>query len=389
MWTYPWDVQDLGLETVSRDLHDRAGLNGINLATSYHAGRFLQPRSPKRKSYFPEDGTIYFNADSSRYGAVAPLVSRVTRERDVLRELTGDQRIATHVWLVLLHNTRLGQLHPDATVRNAFGDRYVYSLCPSSPDAREYAIALCRDVTDHYAVAGITLETPGFLPYVHGFHHEFAMLKPSRSLDARLGLCFCDHCIRGAASAGIDTHALQARTRDEIDTIIERADDLSDDMDDGFWTGDLVGDDLLTRYLRWRCDVVTTLVREIRAAVRREASVAVIPTVARPTGGAWYEGTDLHALAHEAGIIEAAFYEPTAARVRADVYDTRRRLRGAGTLRGILRPGYPDLQTRSEVVAAVTALREQGVSGIAFYNYGHLRRRNLAWIADAMQAWAG
>ena len=48
MWTYPWDVLDLGLETVARDLRERAGLNGINLATAYHAGRFFQPRSPKR-----------------------------------------------------------------------------------------------------------------------------------------------------------------------------------------------------------------------------------------------------------------------------------------------------------------------------------------------------
>jgi hypothetical protein len=75
--------------------------------------------------------------------------------------------------------------------------------------------------------------------------------------------------------------------------------------------------------------------------------------------------------------------------VRADVHDTRRRLQGAGTLRGILRPGFPDLQSRSEFIAAATTLRDAGVSGIAFYNYGHLRRSNLAWIADALAAFGG
>ena len=30
------------------------------------------------------------------------------------------------------------------------------------------------------------------------------------------------------------------------------------------------------------------------------------------------------------------------------------------------------------------ALRDAGISDIAFYNYGHLRRSNLAWIADAL-----
>jgi hypothetical protein len=109
----------------------------------------------------------------------------------------------------------------------------------------------------------------------------------------------------------------------------------------------------------------------------------VIPTVARPTAGACYEGTDLSALARTADAIEACFYEPSVARVRAEIADVRRRA-GGGKLRGILRPAWPDLQTKAEVVGAVAALRDAGVADIAFYNYGHLRRANLAWIADAL-----
>lgn len=387
IYAYAWDLADEGVAEVVERVRS-LGLNAVTIAGSYHAGKFLRPHASSGRVYFPEDGAVYFNAERTRYGAIVPVVSRIARERDVLRELTEETRMATHVWLVLLHNTRLGELHPDATVRNAFGDRYVYSLCPSSPDAREYAIALCRDVTDNYPVAGLTLETPGFLPYAHGFHHEFAMLKPSRWLDARLGLCFCDHCLGGAAAAGLDARALRTRIREEIDAILDRLDDVPDDMGDAWWTSDLAGDELLRRFLAWRCEVVTTLVREIRQAVRRDASVAVIPSVARPTSGAWYEGSDLHALAEAAGIVEAAFYEPTVPRLRADVYDTQRRLRGAGSLRGIIRPGFPDLQSRDDVMAAVAALRRAGASGVAFYNYGHLRRGNLAWIGDAMRACA-
>jgi hypothetical protein len=131
---------------------------------------------------------------------------------------------------------------------------------------------------------------------------------------------------------------------------------------------------------------VTSLVREIRSAVRADATVAIIPSVARPTATAWYEGADLRALAETAGIIEACFYEPSADRVRADLADVQRRLSGAGALRGIIRPAFPDLQSRDEVIVAARALREAGASGIAFYNYGHLRRHNLAMIADAVAA---
>ena len=65
MWTYPWDVQDQGLEALAADLSGRSGLNTVSLATSYHAGRFLQPGSPTQKAYFPEDGTVYFRGAQS------------------------------------------------------------------------------------------------------------------------------------------------------------------------------------------------------------------------------------------------------------------------------------------------------------------------------------
>ena len=139
------------------------------------------------KVYFPDDGTVYFKADPSRYGAIKPILSGLVRERDVLSEIAGSHQVAANAWMVLLHNSRLGALHPLSTVRNAFGDRYIYSLCPSAPDAREYAVALCKDVTDNYAVSGISIETPGFLPYAHGYHHEFAMVPPNTWLHAGSG----------------------------------------------------------------------------------------------------------------------------------------------------------------------------------------------------------
>jgi hypothetical protein len=156
-------------------------------------------------------------------------------------------------------------------------------------------------------------------------------------------------------------------------------------MAEAFWRADIAADGDLRRYLDFRNGVVTSLVAEIRSAVRPDADVAVIPSVARPTSGAWYEGSDLAALAEATGIIEACFYEPSAMRVKADLFDIRRRLRGAGKLRGILRPSHPDLSTKSEFLAAVEALRDGGVDELAFYNWGHLRRANLAWIGDAMR----
>ena len=384
IYAYAWDLAETGVsEALDRFL--ALGLDTVTVAGSYHAGKFLRPHG-KGKVYFPEDGTVYFKANPERYGAIKPVPNSMLAERDVLRELTNQGRLATNVWLVLMHNTRLGTQHPQSAVANAFGDRYIYNLCPSAPDARAYAIGLARDVTASYPVSGVSLETPGFLPYAHGFHHEFALNRPNRWLDSQLGLCFCEHCQAGAKRAGIPVEALRQQVAGDIEAYLSSDVDFPADMAEAFWLADTRTDGALKAFLDWRCTVVTSLVQEIREAVRKDASVAVIPSVARPTGGAWYEGSDLAALAEAAGLIEACFYEAGAARVKADLFDVKRRLRGKGRLRGIVRPSFPDLDTKSEFLAAMRALGEGGVSEVAFYNWGHIRDANLNWIAEGLAA---
>src|SRR5436305_7494937 len=214
IYAYAWDLAERPLDELVSAFKS-TGLITVTLAGSYHAGKFIRPKGVRGKVYFPEDGTVYFRADPKRYGRIKPVANSLNASRDLFRELV-DAGIAVNAWMVLLHNTRLGETYRDVAVENAFGDRYVYSLCPSAPDAREYAIALCKDITESYPVDGITTETPGFLPYGHGFHHEFALMKQNRWFDNYLGLCFCPHCRAGAKSAGIDAERLRARAREDV-----------------------------------------------------------------------------------------------------------------------------------------------------------------------------
>ena len=384
MYSYAWDLAETGTgKAVDEFL--ALGLDTVTLAGSYHAGKFLRPHGKTGKVYFPEDGTAYFKTDASRYGAIKPLPNSLLAEQDVLRELVDDGRMAINVWLVLLHNTALGVAHPDSVVRNAFGDPYFYNLCPSAPKARAYAKGLARDVTESYPIAGISMEAPGFTPYAHGYHHEFALMRSNPWLENQLGLCFCDHCIARAEAEGIDARRLKAQVASDIEAYLQSDIDFPPDMAEAFWRADIVADGDLRRYLDFRNGVVTSLDSEIRAEVRSDANVAVIPSVARPTGGAWYEGSDLRALGEATGIIEACFYEPSSTRVKADLFDIRRRIGAEVRLRGILRPSFPDLATHGDFIAAIEALRAGGVDELAFYNYGHLRRPNLQWIGDALR----
>lgn len=384
MYSYAWDLAEIGVgDAVSR--FRALGINTVTLAAAYHAGKFLRPHGTAGKVYFPVDGTVYFKPDASRYGVAQPVANPLLAEHDILDELTRTKDLATTAWLVVLHNSRLGLAQPQMCVENAFGDRYVYSLCPSHPDARAYAVALVGDVTDNYGVTGVALESVGFAPYGHGYHHEFSLVRHNRWLDNQLGLCFCAHCRAGAAARGIDGEALRAKVAAAVSAYLESDFEMPGDMAEAFWLADVATDAELGAYLAFRAEVVTSLVAEMRADVRADVEMAIIPSVARPSAGAWYEGTDLAALAVQPGIIEACFYEPSAERVAADLFDLRRRMGGKGTLRGILRPAHPDLANKAEFLGAVAALRAGGVDDLGFYNFGHLRPVNLDWIGEALR----
>src|SRR5579864_2884848 len=102
IYTYAWDLADAGPANATRRFRS-LGLDTVTIAGSYHAGKFLRPHGESGKVYFPEDGTIYFKPDLSRYGAIKPVEnSMLSSGQDIMRELVGQSRIATNVWLVLL-----------------------------------------------------------------------------------------------------------------------------------------------------------------------------------------------------------------------------------------------------------------------------------------------
>jgi hypothetical protein len=211
-----------------------------------------------------------------------------------------------------------------------------------------------------------------------------SFVRQNAWFEGYMGLCFCDHCVTAAARKGIDAEALKRRVAKDLANYLDSDIDLPEDMARAFWLADVQGDADLQAYLNFRSAQVTALVGEIRDRVRKDANVAVIPSVARPTGGAWYEGSDLLELSKTTGIIEACFYEPSAERIAADLFDLKRRVAANTTIRGILRPSFPDIENKAEFLAAIDLLIAGGVTDLAFYNWGHLRRRNVEWIGEAL-----
>lgn len=369
-YAYPWNLHepatDLGR---MRD----TGMTHVSVAASYHAGKFIQPRDPKSRVYFPEDGTVYFRGGSKVYGRLQPQVARITCERDVLAELCDTGVLPVRAWTVLNHNMRLGWQHLDVVARNAWGDPYPYSLCPANPDVRDYGIALAVDLAENYALESLLIETPGWLTYAHGYHHEFAQAPSDPQLDMMLGLCFCNSCIAGAGAAGIDAEGLRRE-------IMRRADNgavtpMDGDADPELWA-----------YHRWRCSVVTAHCAVIRAAVRPQIKVRVISTCQRPHETCYLEGGDLKGLDDITDGLELPIYQPSAEDAEKDLRHVIDTLGDAARLSVILRPGHPDMGSEAQLRDTVSRVLATGITDLSFYNFGLLPIEQIGWVERIVRA---
>jgi hypothetical protein len=375
MFVYPWDLQDEGAAEIATRLVG-AGLNAVSVATAYHAGKFLRPHGLNGRVIFPEDGTVYFRPDPSRYGRLQPQAARMVADHNALASLAGNAPdLHVTAWTVGLHNSRLGAIHPDLACQTPFGDVLVNALCPSQPEVRRYLVALCLDTAAQPGVREIAIETPGFQTYRHGHHHEFELIDLPPAAETLLGTCFCPACLARAREAGLDGQALAAQARQALDAFFaDEVATLPDPKADADWAA------LQTL----RANTVTSLIVEIRASLSRDIVLSVIPSVQTPNSLSWGEGSDLAALAGAADRLDVTAYQRGPEAICKDIAEVRAMAGPTARLGYILRPTWPHVTGAAELATCVAAARSAGADRISFYNYGHMRLRSLDWIAAAL-----
>lgn len=230
VYAHPFDVAALeqhgGLDRLAA-----LGYREIALATSYHAGRWLQPWHPDTRVRFLEDGTVHFRPGPD-YGALRPLPSSLVDPAqpsplERLCEAAPRHGLSVRAWTVGTHNTRLGRLHPELCVENAFGDRYSYALCPTQPPVAEYLYGLVEDLGAHDGLGAIEFEAFGWMGFQHSSHHEKKSFTPRGWLDYALSLCFCPACRERLRDGGDDPDAVRAAARDAVQRAITDGDAMA------------------------------------------------------------------------------------------------------------------------------------------------------------------
>ena len=389
IYAYPWHLADEGLDVALGRIRE-AGVNTITLAASCDAGAFLRPHGRTGEADLAADGTVCFRARRERYGHIRPHVHPLVEQFDALAEL---QRAAPDLgraaWVVCCRNKPLGEQHPEYVSRNAFGDAVPSSLCPAHPAVRDYVVNLCSDLAHGYDLAAVVLETPGWLRYDPAHHQASAKMPLGRWAQTLLALCFADATRHAAKAAGVDADRLQARARASLERYLAADLAVPEALAAEWWCADVVSDPEWAAFLNWRCRQVADLVTAVKSALPAGTALAVIPIVQRPSAACWLEGSDLGMLARAADALEIPAGQASAADVYLDAWDVCRRAGDNAALHFILGPSHPDLANGAGVVEAALELKQIGMAGIAFYDYGRIRPASLSHIKAVLSALDG
>jgi hypothetical protein len=215
VYLHPWDLFDDGPKTVLNNIVDKAGLNSLTIAATYHGGPpfrggFFLQHNLRRKFYVPEAGVVYFTPHLEYYckTRLKPIRSRQLDGYDALDAATREAKesgIPVFAWIICLRNERLAAENPECAIKNIFGARDPTWLCPNNPDSREYFLALIEDIVSNYDVSGLELESLSFgslLPHPRGLTYD--------ALTAELlKMCFCDNCRKTAKDMGYDWEIME------------------------------------------------------------------------------------------------------------------------------------------------------------------------------------
>ncbi|GHT91414.1 hypothetical protein FACS1894140_1980 [Spirochaetia bacterium] len=383
IWSYPWDLDDLGIENSLKELREN-GLNGISLITSYHAGRFLQIRSPRRKVYFPEDGVLYYPSNLSRFRGqkIQPRIGTFIREHPDFwnRLFDASEKLGMTVsgWTVCLHNTRIGMEYPDVCVHNAFGDAVYYNQCPSNPDVRLYMKTLLDDIISSLPLYSLELESMNFMGHYHEFHHEKDGIGLGALEDFLFSLCFCDSCIKRAKDEGFDIRPARDAVRKALDGICNR--DAPSSQDREFLSGGFEffhNTPELYDYLVWRSGTVSSLVEEVVTVIDRRCKVYFLSLL--PHSRSWLFGVDLKRISRLCTGAVVCSYDCSTEQAAFDLEESRRDFGSAELLVG-MRAFYPEYSGSGSFSEKVHIAKEKGVDGFVFYNYGLIPVSQLGWI---------
>ena len=385
MWAYPWDILDDGADETTARMRNEIGLDAVSAAASYHTVAQLRPHTKSSRRFFTADeGAVYFQPNREIWAgrAIQPnhrALPGSDNPLETICEAALRNDLKPVAWTVCLHNSHLGRTYPEAAQRNAFGDLYAHHLCPANPDARRYALALIRDLSENYPLFAVEAESLSYDGFAHFHAHEKIGLRLGSLGNFLLSLCFCDSCKQRAQNDNIDADRLEEDARRRLIDIFEKG--APSPFDGASSPRDLVHEDEhYSAYLNMRREAVSTLHQEAKEAAGETHLIAM------RMGDPNLTGFDGKACADAADALEILCYTAEPDVLEQQVAHASKAFCEPDDLIVGLSAFAPHSPSRSVLERNVERALEMGVRAFAFYNYGIMPERNLDWVRGCARA---
>jgi hypothetical protein len=270
-YVYPWDVVG---DAAAAERVAALGVDEVALAAAYHSTRALTPRHPQHRIVFARHAALYCEPDDGHWAgsALRPAAPDWIEGPDSFGTAAAELRRAglrVHAWTVLAHNTRLGDLHPQAAVHNAFGDRYPWALCISNDDVHDYAARLVSQLAARPDVDGLELEACGWYGFDHQSPHDkTGGVRLGAGGQFLLSLCFCAACGAAYRDGGVDPDRLRAVVRERLDESFRAGRGMQPADSEWDEVEQLLGAELAAAVLSMRRQVADRFRADVIAAAR-------------------------------------------------------------------------------------------------------------------------
>ena len=268
-FVYPWDVNG-DPEAAGRIA--ALGVRQATLASAYHSTRALTPRHPRHRIVTAPYAAVLHPVDERWEGRrLRPYTAGDWAPGDAYGEAAdalAGAGLDVHTWVVLAHNSRMGEEFPETSVVNVYGDRYPWAPCIAQPATRAYLLDLAVEAAVRPGALGTELESLGWygLAHLHA-HDKTAGVGLGEAGQYLMSLCFCPSCRAGYAEQGLDPDELGVAVRSALEPVWQGEAPV------GGWEAveKLLGSELAWATRGWRDSVARSLQSDTVAAVRAAA----------------------------------------------------------------------------------------------------------------------
>jgi hypothetical protein len=229
-YAYPWDVLgDPGFVDRVGDL----GVDQVAIAVAYHSARAATPWQTGRTAVLASHSALYrpVREDVWRARALRPEPAGWVRAMDTTADSAGAAvrvlqaaGIDAAPWLVLTHNSLLGNRFPGLAGRDSFGQPYPWALCPARSQVRDYAATLASECVRGLDCDTVILESCGQMGAVHQHTHEKTDAVWAPAVARLLSICCCSACGMYWRDADLDPRRVTTMIRDQVLSIIASGD---------------------------------------------------------------------------------------------------------------------------------------------------------------------